>query len=77
MHNTDRELIEKVQNLEEKLAYQEDTIESLNQSMGLQYQEIQLLNQKIKLLSDYIKSLKAQGDSGIKRPDEEIPPPHY
>lgn len=70
-------LIERVYQLEIKTTYQEDTIEALNNTIGKQHQDIQTLRYQITLLSDYLKGLKQQLDSGIKMPNEEVPPPHY
>ncbi len=71
------EIISKINNLESNMEYQEDAIEALNSTVGQQHQEIQQLQKKILLLSEYIKSLKDHNNSGIKRPEEEVPPPHY
>ena len=67
----------KIQQLEEKSAYQEDTLESLNATIGKQHQDIQKLQTQIRLLSEFIKNLKSELNSGIKHASEETPPPHY
>lgn len=58
--------------LEKKMAFQEDTIEQLNQVViGLQ--------KKVSFLEAELKRLKEQQVSSgyIKKADEEVPPPHY
>ncbi|MGC9387071.1 MAG: SlyX family protein [Hydrogenovibrio sp.] len=68
----------KTQHLEVTSAYQEDAIEHLNQTLGKQHQEIQTLQRQVQVLSNFIKQLKHEiGGDAIKRPSEEVPPPHY
>jgi len=68
-------LEDRLQQLEINQVHQDSSIEALEKTISLQHQEIQLLNKKIGLLSDYIKTMGE--NSQIKRPDEEVPPPHY
>jgi len=63
--------------LENLTAYQEHTIESLNEMVSKQQQDLLTLEHKLKLLSDFIKNLTLDPESGIKKPSEETPPPHY
>lgn len=71
------ELTEKIHRLETHAAYQEDVIDALNQNLNKQHQDVQHLQTQIKLLSDFIKTMKSEMDSGIKLPADELPPPHY
>lgn len=71
------ELTEKIHHLETHAAYQEDVMDSLNQTIGLQQQDILQLKAQLKLLSEFIRNMKHELDSGIKLPTEETPPPHY
>ena len=64
----------RVTELEVTLSYQQETIEALQQEAAKQIQENQQLNQKLLLLSEYLKSLNLEA---IKKPSEEVPPPHY
>ncbi len=66
-----------LQALEIKQAYQEETIESLSDTLALQQQDIINLKHQLSVLSEYLKTLKSEGDSGIKFPAEEQRPPHY
>lgn len=70
----DNELIARIEALEVTQSYQEDTIESLEKTVANQHQDIQLLQTQIRLLSDYIKTMR---QDGIRKPEEETPPPHY
>lgn len=68
-------ILEKLHQLEINQSFQDETIAALETTVGKQHQQIQLLENKIQLLTEYIKSLKIQ--DGIKKPEEEVPPPHY
>ncbi len=71
-------LSEQVQTLEINQTFQEDSIEAMEKTIVQQHLEIQSLQNKMTLLSDYLKALRAEaGQSGIKRPEDETPPPHY
>lgn len=76
-HSQADPMLEKLQDIESTLAFQEEEIVALNKTIGRQHQDIQMLNNKLNLLSDYIKTLKVNADLGIKTSDEEMPPPHY
>ena len=64
--------------LEMTCAYQQDTIDTLNRTVGQQHQQLDLLQKQINILSDAFKALKqAQAEGlGDQGPDHE-PPPHY
>ncbi|HTL47775.1 MAG TPA: SlyX family protein [Verrucomicrobiae bacterium] len=68
MENTEKRIIE----LEKKMAFQEHTIEQLNEVVILQQKKLEALERET-------KQLKQQAASGafIKKPEEETPPPHY
>ncbi len=70
-------LIERINQLEIQSSYQENTIQTLNETIGQQHLDIQALQNQLSVLSEYLKGLKHQFDSGIKMPNEETPPPHY
>jgi len=60
--------------LETRISYQDHTISELNEVVICQQQQIDALNA-------LVKQLRAQfnqgSESGLARPDEEVPPPHY
>ncbi|PHM74541.1 SlyX family protein [Xenorhabdus kozodoii] len=60
--------------LESKLAYQEATIEELNQEVIKQQIETDRLKEQLKLISERLKNHQT---SIIAPLSEETPPPHY
>lgn len=60
--------------IETKIAYQEDTIEQLNEALIDQQKEITDLRKTVELLQKIIKS---NANEGIKDISLETPPPHY
>jgi SlyX protein len=63
----------KVEDLESRLAFQEDTLDSLNKVIVEQQKEIDKLNTYIRILKDKISSV----EHSISVPESEAPPPHY
>lgn len=61
-------------NLETKVAYQDDLVESLNLIVAAQQQQIDLLQQQVQLLYEQLRSL-SPSDIGGAGEDER--PPHY
>ena len=66
----DERLIE----LETKISYQDHIIGELNDVVTRQQSQIDRLEKEMKRLRDHMES---SNDSGLARPDEETPPPHY
>lgn len=64
----------KMDDLQIKLAFQDDLLETLNQVVVGQQQQIDLLQQQVKLLYQQIRSLQP---SNIADVAEDVPPPHY
>ncbi|MDX8406131.1 MAG: SlyX family protein [Mariprofundus sp.] len=60
--------------LETRLSYQDYTIGELNEVVTRQQEQIDQLEAALQTLR---RHLKQQGSSGLARPDEEAPPPHY
>ena len=71
--NTDQRIIE----LETKLAYQEDLLQSLNASVYDHQQRLTKTEAKNEQLFDFIKELVAQMGEGGSGGDGDQPPPHY
>lgn len=61
--------------LESKLAFQEDTVNSLNTELHQHQMRIEKLQQQVMLLAEKLRQLP--DDQGILSPEEEPPPPHY
>lgn len=65
----------RLMNLETKIAFQDDLVESLNGIVAAQQQQIELLQQQVQMLYDQLRSLSP---STIESADgEEERPPHY
>ncbi|MCO6524483.1 MAG: SlyX family protein [Candidatus Schmidhempelia sp.] len=74
MPNSNINLQQRIEMLETKAAFQEVTIEQLNQMVIVLQQESALLSEKLRLLSEKIKTGQI---SNIASLSEETPPPHY
>lgn len=64
----------RLNNLEVKLAFQDDLLESLNRIVAEQQQQLDLLQEELCLLYQQLKVLQP---SQINTAAEEPPPPHY
>ena len=65
-------LSERIDTLETRLAYQDDTIETLNQTITAQWKQIDLLTRKIAELGERLR----EAEANVPGPANE-PPPHY
>ncbi|WP_375599488.1 SlyX family protein [Devosia sp. Naph2] len=63
---------ERIDALETRVAYQDQTIEELNAALTAQWQSIDLLTKKLAMLEEQMRS-----GSYIADPATERPPPHY
>ena len=63
-----------IEQLQMKMAFQEDTIESLNQALILQQKQMDDLQFQLKQL---VSKMSAIEPSNMASEKEEIPPPHY
>ncbi|RLA00847.1 MAG: lysis protein [Gammaproteobacteria bacterium] len=68
------EILKRIEILETQQAFQEDTIESLNQVIVQQQKDIERLNLKVDVLQERIKQSAAPHS---EMTGEEPPPPHY
>lgn len=67
---------EQLIDLQTRVAYQEDTLEQLNQVITQQDADITQLKQQIRILAQRLEdSLRTQGQGGEQVQDER--PPHY
>lgn len=72
--NSHENLQQQVYELESKLAFQEDTLQALNNELLEHQRRIEKLQRHVLILAE---KLQGSIDSGILRTDEEPPPPHY
>ena len=66
---------ERLDDLEIKMAFQEELVEALNGVVVRQQQEIELLQQQIRYLYRQVRDLRP-ADEVSPAPEEEVPP-HY
>jgi SlyX protein len=69
---SEEKLSQRIDALETKLMFQEDTIEVLNQTITMQWHQIDALKRQIADLSDRLR----EAEAGTGRPANERPP-HY
>ena len=72
MTNEIKTLSERIDTLETRLAYQDDTIETLNQTITAQWKQIDALSRKIAQLNERLQDAEARTPG----PANERPP-HY
>jgi len=70
--NEIKELGDRIDALEARLTFQDDTIETLNQTITAQWQTIDALTRQVGQLSERLR----EAEAGAFRPSNE-PPPHY
>ncbi|ODT78218.1 MAG: SlyX protein [Pelagibacterium sp. SCN 64-44] len=63
---------ERIEALETRIAYQDQTIEELNAALTAQWKAIDLLTRKLAMLEEQVRS-----GAYIADPASEKPPPHY
>lgn len=64
----------RIEQLEMKVAFHEDNIETLNNELFDQQRKLQLLNEQVSLL---VMRLKESEPNQLASEKEEMPPPHY
>jgi len=65
---------ERLIELETKISYQDHIIGELNDVVTRQQQQIDRLEKEMRQVREH---MKVDSSSGLARPDEETPPPHY
>ena len=67
-------LAQRIDTLEIRLAYQDQTIEDLNAALTAQWKLIEDLERRIAKLSDQVREIESDHSAD---PQSEPPPPHY
>jgi SlyX protein len=65
-------LSDRIDALEAKLMFQDETIETLNQTITAQWQQIDTLTRQVAALSERLREAEAQAPGAANEP-----PPHY
>ncbi|MFS1701644.1 SlyX family protein [Aestuariibacter sp. GS-14] len=63
-----------IEELQTKLAFQEHTIEALNDALSSQQRQLEKMEFQLKHVIDKVKGMEP---SNIAKMSEETPPPHY
>jgi uncharacterized coiled-coil protein SlyX len=66
------ELSERVDALEARIAYQDDTIETLNQTITAQWKQIDALTRQVAALNDRLQEAESRAPGPVNER-----PPHY
>ena len=66
------ELSDRIDALEARIAYQDDTIETLNATVTAQWKQIDALTRQVAALSDRLQDAEARGPGPVNER-----PPHY
>lgn len=74
-HDQD-DLMQRIADLESQLAFQEDTIETLNQLVTQQAREFQTLQRKMHVLGEKFQQMSDRQSDEPSNPADEVPP-HY
>ncbi|MEJ6672951.1 MAG: SlyX family protein [Alphaproteobacteria bacterium] len=64
----------KLQEIQEQAAFMQAEIAQLSEELYAQQKDITVLRMEIAVLTAKLQSTQ---ESGILRPDEDVPPPHY
>jgi SlyX protein len=67
-----KSLTERVDALEARIAYQDDTIETLNETIAAQWKQIDALTRQLAALNDRVQEAEAQAPGAANER-----PPHY
>ncbi|MDC0612303.1 SlyX family protein [Vibrio sp.] len=74
MSDKQTKLEQRIDDLEYQIAYQEQTIDSLNNALAQQQLQMSKMQEQMQFM---IGKLKTMTSSNLADPSEETPPPHY
>ncbi|USD65523.1 SlyX family protein [Vibrio sp. SCSIO 43136] len=69
-----QQLENRIEDLECRLAFQEQTIEELNEALSQQQMQMSKMQEQMRFMVSKVKSMNT---SNLADPSEETPPPHY
>jgi SlyX protein len=69
----EKELSERIDAMESRLMYQDETIEQLNQTISAQWKQIDALTRRVAALSERLQ----QAEANSSAPPANERPPHY
>ena len=72
-----KQLKQQMMELQSQLAFQEDTVSSLDAALALQQQEILLLRRQVELLRQRQRENEATNEAGMPHASPDEKPPHY
>ena len=75
--NQTEQLLERISELETKVAFQDHTIEQLSDEIGTHQESIAMLQHQLRLLGDRFKQIKDDINSDMPQTIEHEIPPHY
>ncbi|RUO63527.1 SlyX family protein [Pseudidiomarina insulisalsae] len=70
-------ILTQLADLESRLAFQDDTIETLNQLVTQQSDQLQRMEQQLKLLGRRLQQMQERNDEGQPLSAADEIPPHY
>ena len=63
--------------LQQQVAFQEQTIDALNEVVSRQQQDLTRLDRALALLAQQMASMQQAADAGLRHAEAHQPPPHY
>lgn len=63
--------------LQQKIAFQEQTIDTLNDVVSKQQKDLTRIDRALELLAQQMANLQQAADAGQGGPEANEPPPHY
>ncbi len=66
-----------IQQLQEKIAYQEQTIEALNEALTSQQQQLLTLQEELRLLASLVREWREDNNANTPNKVTHEIPPHY
>ena len=68
---------DRLDDLEQRLAFQDDAMQKLDDALASQQQQIMLLERQVKLLAEQLRKVEAASADALPRDTADEKPPHY